>query len=242
MKQYFVAMLKSAWIGLVAAFTVWTVQNSYSSSGEWELFDEYTGIKMFRKEVPGSPLLAYKGSGLIQAPLSKLATVIEDTPRKPQWMTRIKTAEVIKEISPYERIEYVHLKLPWPLKDRDFLYRTKIEFFQETQKVTFFFESVEHPARPVYPDRVRAHVYYGNFSLIAVEQGKKAMVEADAHADPKGLVPAWAVNLYQKRLPRESIEGLMRQVVKPWINEHPRVKKMLTDTKGAHLYSAKYEQ
>ncbi len=204
----------------------------FAKEAEWELFDEYQGLKMYRMEVPGSPLLAYRGEGFIDAPMAKLFTVIEDTPRKPQWMSRIQTAQVIRVLSENEKLEYVHVKLPWPLKDRDFVYKVKVSFDTSSLSAKLHFESVEDPSRPIEPTRIRAHVYYGNFTLTAIDGGRRVRVDADAHADPKGWVPAWAVNIYQKRLPRESIEGLMKQVLKPGIIENLTVKKMLAQPKS----------
>lgn len=193
---------------------------SIPSNEGWEKFDEYGGITMFRKEIEGSSILAYRGTGVLDASIGKLVTVILDTPRKPQWMSRVKVAEVLRAISPNERIEYVAVKTPWPLKNRDFVYRVKSEAKPETREIIIRYESVEDPLRPENPDHVRAHIQETAFVLMPAEDGKKTLIKADAHADPRGSIPKWIVNIFQKRMPRESIEGMMRQVTKPGIEEH----------------------
>ena len=38
---------------------------------------------------------------------------------------------------------------------------------------------------------------------------------AELDCDPKGAIPAWVVNLFQKSWPRNTLEGIRRQVAKP---------------------------
>jgi hypothetical protein len=89
------------------------------------------------------------------------------------------------------------------------------------------FRSVEDPERPERPDRVRAVIYDAVFTLKPVDGGKRTAIEAESHADPKGAIPKWIVNLYQKRLPRESLERLMTQVSQPGIPDHPLASQVL---------------
>ena len=114
----------------------------------WSKYDDYDGISMYRKEVPGNPVLAYRGEGVLQAPIEKLLTVLLDTAKKPQWMSRVRGAEVLREISPFEKIEFVHVKTPWILKDREFIYRVKVTLDQRTWFATIHYESVDDPLRP----------------------------------------------------------------------------------------------
>src|SRR5690349_8969755 len=52
----------------------------------WEKIREQDGITVFRREVPGSPVLAFKGEGVVPAPIEKVATIIFDTTRAPEWV------------------------------------------------------------------------------------------------------------------------------------------------------------
>lgn len=195
-----------------------------AKEAKWEEFDRYNGIVMFRKEIAGSDLLAYKGNGTVNAPIGKLVSAILDTPRKRQWMSRIRVARVLKRESMTSALEYIHLGLPWPLQDRDFLYHVTTEVDPVKKEVMIRYKSIDDPVMPKQDDKVRAHVHFGNFLLRMSEDGKKTWIEAETHADPKGALPKWAVNLYQKRLPRQSLEGLMKQVKKQSVIESPLVR------------------
>ena len=206
-------------LGLI--FSLFVSPLTVCASEGWSKYDDYDGITMYRKEVPGNPILAYRGEGVLQAPIEKLLPVLLDTARKPQWMSRVRSAEVLREVSPFEKVEFVHVKTPWILKDREFIYKVKVSLDQLTRFATIHYESVQDPIRPESGDRVRAHIFSGDFNLKPTLDGKGTHVEAEVHADPRGSIPKWIVNIYQKRLPRESLEGLLTQVSKPEIVGHP---------------------
>lgn len=187
----------------------------------WEPIGSFDTIRVFRRQYPGNPVLAYRGEGTLPAPLKKLVMVVTDTPSKPQWMSRVKSAEVVRRLSATEQVEYVQVQLPWPLKDRDMLYKARLEVDAKARKVTLFYESIEDPLRPVVPGLVRARIYPSRFVLTPSADSKGTFVEAEAHFDPNGSIPKWLVNLYQRRVPKESFQGLMKRVVKPGIIPHP---------------------
>ena len=52
---------------------------------------------------------------------------------------------------------------------------------------------------------------------------------AEIHADPKGSVAKWIVNMFQKGWPHNTITSLREQVKKPDIRDHAHLKEVLTD-------------
>ncbi|MGK5086562.1 START domain-containing protein [Bdellovibrionota bacterium FG-2] len=212
-------------IGLVLGFVLLLASGAgaagVGANDGWEEVDSYSGVTIYRKEVAGTPVLAYKGVGVLNAPIGKLLSVAVDTSRKPEWMARLRSAKIVTQVSATERVEYIHVKSPWPLKDRDFVYRATLATNVVAKTITIRIASIEEPLCPVTDACIRAHLYSGTFVFTPVENGTKTRIEAEGHADLKGLIPKWIVNLYQKRIPRQSIEGVMRQVQKPGILDHP---------------------
>ncbi|HYP89564.1 MAG TPA: hypothetical protein VEQ59_15455, partial [Polyangiaceae bacterium] len=47
-------------------------------TAKWEQFDEEDGIRMFRRDVPGSSIVALRGEGFIAAPIARVASVLAD--------------------------------------------------------------------------------------------------------------------------------------------------------------------
>ena len=81
-------------------------------------------------------------------------------------------------------------------------------------------------------DCVRGQLDRSAYTMTSIDGGKRTHLIVEIHADPKGSVPKWLVNLFQKAWPRNTIEGIMRQVAKPDVHEHAGVKAMLEGTVG----------
>src|SRR4051812_35804941 len=127
----------STWV-LILGFLLHPVQ-----AAEWEEVSRSDDITLYRKEVPDSPVLAYKAKAKLDAPLAKVISVVRDTPRLSEWSYRVKDAAILEQVSPTERIEYLHAGAPWPVKDRDAVYRSRIEFDRAAKRISLCVESVE---------------------------------------------------------------------------------------------------
>jgi hypothetical protein len=77
-------------------------------------------------------------------------------------------------------------------------------------------------------DYVRGEIMQSYFILTSLEHGTKTHISVEVHADPKGSVAKWIVNMFQKSWPHNTISRLRAQVAKPDIKEHIRLKAELT--------------
>jgi hypothetical protein len=105
------------------------------------------------------------------------------------------------------------VETPWILKDRDFVFATKLDLDAKAAQVALNYHSVTDSGAPK-TDYVRGQFVYGKFVLTSVEGGKKTRVVAELLCDPKGSVAKWMVNLVQKDWPHSTISRLRRQVAK----------------------------
>src|SRR5262245_45461719 len=71
----------------------------------WEKIDDDDGIAVFRREVPGSPIIAFKGEGVVNASILRVASVLVDTSRATEWIDSLTEAKTLKKISEDEYIE-----------------------------------------------------------------------------------------------------------------------------------------
>ncbi len=194
--------------------------------GGWERISNSDGIEVSRKTVPNSALFAFKGEADIDAPMSKVLSVIRDTSRAKEWVDRVNEIRLVKQITPNERLEYYHIEIPWPLKDRDFVYISKIEVDKVAKKIIFSIRSVEEPSLPPNSKNVRGAIYNTTLTLTPVDGGKRTHAIGVAHTDPKGAVPSWIVNLIQKGWPENTIKNVRKQVKKPDIVDDPVAKEL----------------
>ncbi len=190
------------------------------SEPAWELTSDEDGIKVYRREIEGSSIVEFKGETVIPATVAKIAEVLTDTPRKYEWVDRIHTAKDIALISPTERIEYNRTKAPWPVKDRDFVFKASGEVIAKDRTLVVTIKSVEHNAMPEQDCCVRGELKNSTYTLKALGDGSETRITVQIHADPKGSVPTWIVNMIQKSWPRKTLQALREQTAKPDVAEN----------------------
>jgi hypothetical protein len=178
---------------------------------EWELKDEEDGIKVYTRTVANSDIKAVKVECDIEATLSQLAAVILDIPATDEWVYATKVCRTEKVISPSEYIYYSEIAVPWPVSNRDFIVRVKVDHDPVTNTMTVSGENL-----PAYlkeePGVVR--VMHTVSTWTVVPKGKNLNIEFVLHVDPGGSIPAWLINLFATQGPKETFLNLRSQVKK----------------------------
>lgn len=191
--------------------------NDWAKNG-WEFLNETDGVKVYRKSYPDSAVKGVGGEAVIDAPLSKLLWVLMDHAHKKEWIDRFREARTVEEISPLVHIQYAAFSMPFPVSDRDFVYRYEFKVDPELNGVVVDVKSVQNEKEPVSKDgTVRGEIVAGKYILIP--EGDKTLVKAEYLADPKGSLPTWVVNLVQKKWPLKTLVGLREQVKKPFVQD-----------------------
>jgi hypothetical protein len=193
----------------------------------WEKIGDNDGITAYRREVPGSPLIAVKGEGVINASIVRVTSVLVDTSRATEWIDRLVESRVVRQVSETETIHYDHIGTPVVMKDRDFVTRAKLAFDNAGKRVILKMHSVTDPLAPP-TDYVRGEIMESYFIMTSIDHGKRTHISVEVHADPKGSIAKWIVNMFQKSWPHNTIARLRTQVAKPDIKDHPRLSTELT--------------
>lgn len=191
----------------------------------WEKFDEEDGIALFRREVPGSGIVALRGEGLVDASLLRVGSVLIDASRASEWIEGLEEARIIRRLSRTEYVQWDHFGGTFGLTDRDFVFKAKLEFKPREKQVIVSFHSVKDSAAPKTP-YVRGDVY-GSYALTQVDGGRRTRVSAEVLCDPKGSVAKWIANLRQRSWPYKTIANLRRQVKKPGIEDSAALRALL---------------
>ena len=179
----------------------------------WQSMGTKDGISVSRKEVPGSPIIAFHGEGDINAPLIQCATVVLDDDRGPEWVDSLVEAKVVRVINPLEYIEFNHIGTPPLIRDRDFVTDVKMTVDPVAKSFTVKYQSVDEPLMP--PGKwVRGEMMYTYFVLTSIDNGTRTHISCELFADPKGWLPKWLVNLFQQDWPINTIQGLRKQSAK----------------------------
>jgi hypothetical protein len=197
-----------------------------TTGGPWQRLGTRDGITTYRREVPGSPVVAIMGDGIVDAPLLRVASVVLDTARLREWTDSLASAQRIRKISETEFVEYDQIRTPFILRDRDFVVHTRLEFEPTEKRVVLRMHSVVDPLAPV-TSRVRGELMQSSYVLTGLDHGRRTHMIADVHADPRGSVPKWIVNHYQQGWAHDTITRLRDQVRKPDVTDDPELERVL---------------
>lgn len=180
----------------------------------WEKIGDKDGVTVFKREVPGSPFHGLRGSGLVRAPPSRVALVLLDDARAPEWVDSLDAAMVVNVISSSEYIEYNHVSMPWPVSDREFLTRVTLEHDAASGAAIIRSEPEQQASFPLRPKTVRGALR-GVYLLEPREGGQSTYLTVELHSDPRGWLPGWLVNFFQSDWSHETIAGVRKQAQKP---------------------------
>jgi len=184
----------------------------------WKQVSDNNGITVYKAKIPGSKLVGFRGETSIYASAEKLMHILVDNNHRKDWVDRLKTSTVLETVSPYEYVIYQEFKLPWPLKNRDFVYRGKATR-HKNGRVVLVMKSEIHPKAPKTVG-VRAELINSKYTITPI--GKyKSKLEVEIMSDPKGAIPKWLVNLIQKKWPYKTLMAIKSQVEKTYVKEHP---------------------
>jgi hypothetical protein len=160
---------------------------------------------------------------VVEASPAKVAAILMDVSRKLEWVHNIREARLVRHIGTFERVEYNHTHVPWPLSDRDFVFHARAELDKEKGSIEFRLASMQEPGEEPKKGRVRARIYNSGYLLEPLDGGKKTLLSVEIHADPQGSVPKWIANMFQKKWPLRTIQGIRAQAGRPEIAEQPDV-------------------
>lgn len=218
-----------AWIcsiGTLASVWLWVSASAAAPAATrrpWVKTSDEDGIRGFKREVPGSSIIALRGEGLVHAPITRVATVVLDNKRAPEWVDSLEETRIVRMLGPQEFIGYTHVNTPpIVMADRDFVVRGKVEVDLKERSLTMRMWPVRDPAVPEKSSYVRGDLS-AYWKLKSVDNGRKTFVIAEIHADPRGGVAKWLVNWVQENWPRNTFESLREQVAKRDIRVMPQV-------------------
>src|SRR5262249_13414091 len=156
------------------------------------------GLTIYWSKVEGSEVVAFRGEGIVDSPLERVASVVVDTTRGTEWINSLVSSKVVKNLSGSEFIEYDHVGIPFPfdqlMSDRDFVSHVTLEAGSDGS-FTVRYGPAEDEGAPVLKNRVRG-LMTCVFKLTPMSLPDETYVEAEIHCDPMGGVAKWLVNFF----------------------------------------------
>ena len=176
----------------------------------WRLQSSSDGIELYRASLRGSGVVPVKATMSIPGTIEEVSLVLEDLPRRQEWIGNRTESLLLERVSDYDQTEYLRVDLPWPVLDRSALIRARVEVSEDHRTATIHAQSIaSHPADTL-PRLVRAEVAP---STLRMRQAPgQVEIEALVFIDPGGWIPKWIVNYFATRVARSTFSGLRRQV------------------------------
>jgi len=182
---------------------------------DWKKINEKKGISSYSTEIPGSKLVAVKGDAIINGSAEKVYAVLINDEHLKDWVDRLKVSKVLEDISDKEDVMYQEYSLPWPLKNRDFVFRGKV--YRDIEgKVHLEVKSEDHPNAPPTAG-VRGETF-GKYIITPLGKSQ-CKLEVEIFSDPKGKIPKWLINYIQRDWPFETISSIVKQMEMPYYRE-----------------------
>ena len=185
-------------------FSVSFAQTTLASP--WNLESDDDGIKVFSRSYPNSSIIGFKGIGTIDVPFDQIFNTIVDTKNYNKWMPLVEGTRVLKKESKVSQIIYLHVGMPWPVKDRYFINEGKAH---RQKDGSYIVDIKSIPWDGTSEDKVEGWTTKSYFKISPVDGGKRTAITLELNQDPKGAVPAFLVNWVQSSWPREFFENIV---------------------------------
>ncbi len=214
-KTWMLAILGSS---LLAGKALAVAERDWAKDG-WEFESEKEGIKVYGKSYPKSAVKGVAGETTVDASVGKILWILLDHQHKPEWINHFKSAKTIEDIPPSSNIQYSEFTLPFPASNRDFVFRNDFSVDKSLNAVIIDVKSVDDKRMPPKDDgTVRGEIIRGHYVLIPLGENK-TYIQAEYLADPKGIIPAWLINFFQKEWPYKTLDAMRKQLKKPYVEE-----------------------
>jgi hypothetical protein len=171
-------------------------------------------VKVYAREHAGGRVLEVKGEAVLDAsPLELQGVFLDQDPHRPKTPYVVES-RLVKTLDDHRTVRYQHLAFP-VISDRDYFMEVNHESLVRPDGTGTYRSSwkpwgAELPARDGI---VRVTTNEGYWEITAAGQPDHAHVTYYVYSDPGGALPAWVINMGNKRVLPDLIHHLEERVV-----------------------------
>jgi len=179
---------------------------------QWQQVKDDNGIQVYTIDLPNTDIVKAKAIALINSPILRIRQELEDIASRHEWVPFLKQSKLIIVNSATKRLEYSLFSAPWPASNRDFVY--SLELVKESRdELVYKMHSVKTNLMPENKSLIRGEIFESIYTLTKINENL-TRVELSYHADPKGWLPSWIVNIIQRALPYKILRNLRQRLEK----------------------------
>jgi len=181
---------------------------SYCEDNPWQLNQNKLGIPVYTRKIAGSPILEYKASITINAPIEAALKLFEDEAQIPRWYFQCVHSQLLKNEDPDHKVIYLVLHFPWPVAARDFIFRRSRSDDPKTGIVSYSLTALPDKLPQVKGIiRVQSIKSIWIFTPLPHNQTE---VFFQQHTDPGGSIPPAIINKICIETPYYSLMNFRR--------------------------------
>ncbi len=189
-------------------FMLFVTQISFAQ--KWGLAKDKNGIKVYTRSIEGSSFKEFKGITQMNGDIASFVSLMRDVPNFTVLFESCVAPKLLKREGETIQIHYLQTEAPWPVTNRDGIYKYVFEYDSEKQELL-----VDLKALPDYNEknenfiRVPKATGYWKVKNLGNQQIE---VTYQLHADPGGAIPGWLANSSSIDLPFNTLTNVKNRI------------------------------
>lgn len=172
----------------------------------WELLSSDHGIQTFSRDVQDSRYKATRHVTELNASLPQVLAALGDGTTCVPWLKLCKSIKIIERVNQREFLAYVVLNMPWPVSNRDLVFRS-IRIGEPEDEVV----EVRQLAEPdAYPPGKLVRMISENVYNMELLPDRKVRLTWTLHTNPGGGLSAKLVNSRAHKETRRDLRSLIK--------------------------------
>ena len=215
---------------LIAGFLILSFASTVQADEPpWEFRFKDDGISVHTRKL-ASGLMEFKSDVIVSKPIDQVVAFYEDEKKTSEWYYECTHMELLKDEGPSSKIFYFVMRPPWPVSERDAVFRRVKSVDLLTGAVTFDLLSISE-VLPPKKGKVRVPYLKLVWRFTPLKKGGTE-VYFQQHGDAGGYIPGFIVNALVIDTPLNTLKKFRELVekikAKPKENYDVIIKKNIT--------------
>ena len=190
------------WLALLC----WVSVSVYAEG--WDLAIDRHQVQVWTGVQEDSAIKAFRARTVVHSSLAALVALFYDVAAAPDWIDHCQRVLALRRNeAQHSYVLLMETHMPWPLANRDTLMQGR--WWQDPQTLVVHLEARDadpafYPPRPSF---IRTRQLRSDWTFRPLGHGL-VEVSTEGHVDPRGHLPAWAINIVLQEAPYNTMRNL----------------------------------
>lgn len=182
-----------------------------TTAQEWHLIKKKRSIQIYSSPHPNSKELEYKAVTLYHGAIEDVVDLLLNGDRLKEWNHKAANSKLIRKISKYESVVWLHTHFPWPLHDRDHVARLRVHKTNARQYHILIEPELKIQV-PITPNTIRLTKFKGSWTITA--EDNHITIEQQFWGELESSLPYWLVRKFVVSAILHNFENLLQLLKK----------------------------